>query len=71
MSEIGEAFSAYRAHKRELKERYGTPCPDCTVRLPKAQPKILMPSQRCWCGYKDPRPRLTGRIETAHGVEER
>ena len=71
MSEMGDLFNGYKAHKRELKERYGVPCPNCTVKLPKAQPKILMPSQKCWCGYKDQRDRLTGSIETAHGKEER
>ena len=71
MSDMGDLFNGYKAHKRELKERYGVPCPACTIKLPKAQPKILMPNQKCWCGYKDPRDILTGVIETAYGKEER
>jgi len=42
-------------------------CPDCTVRLPKAHPKILMPGQKCWCGYVDKRPREAALKEKNHG----
>ena len=69
MSEIGEVFNAWKNHKKELKELYGVACPDCTIKLPKAHPKILMPGQKCWCGYRDPRTRLAGEIKTAYGTE--
>lgn len=57
MSEIGEIYQAIKNERKRRREKYGVPCPDCTVKLPKAQPKILLPGQRCWCGYKDPRSR--------------
>lgn len=56
--DVGEMFNDMKQQKRELKEKYGKGCPDCTVNLPKAQPKILLPGQRCWCGYRDKRPRI-------------
>lgn len=58
MGDMGEIFNEYKAYKKERKARLGMPCPDCTVKLPKAQPKILMPNQKCWCGYIDKRPRI-------------
>jgi len=57
MGDTGDDFNAFRAYKKEQKALYGAPCPDCTVKLPKAQPKILLPGQRCWCGYRDTRKR--------------
>jgi hypothetical protein len=71
MSDMGEMFNDYRQHKKELKAQYGVPCPSCTVKLPKAQAKILMPGQKCWCGYKDKREKLTGTLKTSVGTEER
>lgn len=55
MSEIGELFREMRAESKALKARVGRACPACTVNLPKAHPKILLPRQRCWCGYRDDR----------------
>ena len=55
---MAEVWNDYKAYKKERKECLGMPCPDCTIRLPKAQPKILMPNQKCWCGYVDKRERL-------------
>jgi hypothetical protein len=57
MGDMAEFFNDWKAHKKERRQRLGMPCPDCTTRLPKAQPKILMPNQKCWCGYIDKRPR--------------
>lgn len=57
MGDMAEVWQEWKAHKRERKDKLGMPCPDCVVRLPKAQPKILMPNQKCWCGYIDKRPR--------------
>ena len=59
MGDMGEVFKAWNEHKKERKKRLGVPCPDCTVNLPKAQPKILLPSQKCWCGYRDPRRKMS------------
>jgi hypothetical protein len=55
MGDMGDMFRALKDHRKDMKERYGVPCPDCKKRLPKAHPKILMPGQKCWCGYRDPR----------------
>lgn len=58
MGDMGDDFRAYKEYKKEMREKYGKRCESCALRLPKAQPKILMPGQRCWCGWKDPRERL-------------
>ena len=58
--DMGEMWNAAKEDKRERKAKFGVECPDCTVNLPKAQPKVLLPGQRCWCGYRDPRPRGGG-----------
>ncbi len=57
MGDMAEYFNDLKAYKKERKQRLGLPCPDCTVKLPKAQPKIIMPNQKCWCGFIDKRPR--------------
>lgn len=57
MGDMGEVFKEWNAMKKQRKQKLGMPCPDCSVRLPKAQPKILMPNQKCWCGYVDKRAR--------------
>jgi hypothetical protein len=57
MSDMAEVWREYDAYKKERKKHLGMPCPECTVRLPKAQSKILMPNQKCWCGYVDKRRR--------------
>jgi len=59
MGDMGDMYGAMKDHKKELRERLGVACPDCTVKLPKAQAKILLPEQKCWCGYRDPRRRQT------------
>ena len=61
MSDVGDTFRAHKEHTKQLKNEHGVECPDCKKNLPKAQPKILLPGQRCWCGYRDPRPRLEAR----------
>jgi len=57
MGDMAEVWREYKTYKKERKDRLGMPCPDCTVRLPRAHPKILMPNHKCWCGYIDKRPR--------------
>lgn len=58
MGDTGDVFKAMREQRREERARLGEPCPECVVKLPKAQPTILLPGQRCKLhGYRDPRPR--------------
>ena len=57
MGDMAEVWREYTEHKKARKKKFGLPCPDCTIKLPKAQPKILMPNQKCWCGYIDKRKR--------------
>lgn len=57
MGDMAEVWREYNDYKRERRAKLGLKCPDCTVRLPKAQPKVLMPGQKCWCGYIDKRKR--------------
>ncbi len=60
MSDIGDDFKALKDHKKELRAKYGIPCPQCKVLRPKTFATILMPQQRCRVdGYRDPRPQLT------------
>jgi hypothetical protein len=56
MGDVGDDFRAFKYAMDERKEKLGVPCNACKLKLPKAQPKILLPGQRCWCGYRDPRP---------------
>ena len=70
MSEMSEMFNELKQHKRELKDQYGITCPKCTIKFPKAQAKILMPNQKCWCGYRDERLRLTGVVKTSFGTQD-
>lgn len=59
MGDMGEVFNEMREHRRILRAKWGVPCPECVLRLPRAQPSILLPRQRCKIhGYRDPRPRL-------------
>ena len=64
MGDVGDTFRALKDVMKERKERLGVPCPNCTVKLPKAQPKILLPGQKCWCGYRDPRPNQSHEVWT-------
>ena len=57
--DMGEFWNDVKACRKQERDEHGQPCPDCTIKLPKAQPKILMPGQKCWCGYRDKRERLS------------
>ena len=60
MSDVGEMYTAMRAHKQRLRAKYGQPCPACVRLLPRAHPSILLPQQVCRIHkYRDPRPELT------------
>ena len=65
MGDMGDFWRDVREARKEEKARLGVPCPDCKVRLPKAEPKILMPGQKCWCGYRDQRKRTKNTGEQA------
>ena len=60
MSEMADVFGAMKDHRRQLRAKYGEPCPECKRLLPKANPSILLPQQVCRIHrYKDSRPALT------------
>ncbi len=57
MGDMAEFCKELREIKKEKRRRLGMTCPECAIRLPKAHPKILLPNQKCWCGYVDKRER--------------
>jgi hypothetical protein len=58
MGDMGDDFRAVRDAKRAIRDRYGVPCPECVVKLPRASPSILLPQQVCKIHrYRDPRKR--------------
>jgi len=68
MSDYGDQCKDLRNAKREARDKFGVPCPECVRLLPKANPSILLPSQRCKIhGYRDPRKR-TPETEYMHQV---
>lgn len=59
MSDKIDMFRDLKAWRQERRRVWGVPCPVCREKLPKAQPKILLPSQVCRAhkpNYRDPRP---------------
>jgi len=57
MGDMGDIFNSFRDAKKELRRKYGQPCSMCVKLLPKANPSILLPGQRCRIhNYRDPRP---------------
>lgn len=59
MGDVGDTFNALKETRREARAKHGVSCPMCVEILPKANPSILLPQQRCKIhGYKDQRPRL-------------
>lgn len=60
MSELGEIFSAHADLRKVRRKIFGVDCQECVRLLPRANPTILLPQQRCRIhGYRDPRPELT------------
>jgi hypothetical protein len=58
MSDYGELCRDIREAKRKARQKHGVACPVCVEMLPKANPTILLPAQRCKIhGYRDPRSR--------------
>jgi hypothetical protein len=60
MGDMAEGFKALSDHKKKVRQKYGINCPECVAKLPRANPTILLPQQRCRIhGYRDQRPELT------------
>lgn len=60
MSEVAEIYQGMKDHKKRLRAKYGVNCPECVRLLPRANPTILLPGQRCKIHkYTDPRDELT------------
>lgn len=56
--DIFEVFKEIRRKRKEVRAKFGVPCPECIRLLPKAAPSLLLPQQKCKIhGYKDPRKR--------------
>lgn len=47
MGDMGDYFNDLKADRRERRDRLGIECPDCKRLLPKANPSILLPGQKC------------------------
>jgi len=45
--DVGDDFNALREQRRELRKRFGLPCPRCCEKQPKRDPSILLPGQKC------------------------
>lgn len=59
MSDYGDLCRDIREERSKARAKYGVKCPECVRLLPKANPSILLPQQRCKIHkYRDPRPRL-------------
>ena len=57
MGDVGEFWNDIKALRAERKERLGIKCPACIQREPKRNPTVLLPGQKCYCGYRDKRKR--------------
>jgi len=69
MSEYGDLCRDIKEARRQARAKHGVPCPMCVELLPRANPTILLPEQRCKIHkYKDPRPR-TRETEYLHPVK--
>ncbi len=54
-SDTAQMWNAQRERRRKAREELGVPCTSCRIREPKRHPTILLPGQRCYCGYVDKR----------------
>ena len=56
MGDVGEFWRDVKADRKERRARLGVPCPICREKLPRANPRILLPQQVCRMhNYRDPR----------------
>lgn len=68
-SDIAETFNGLREQRAERRRVFGRSCPACLKREPKRNATILLPGQRCYCGYVDPRSRAPdGKAERPPGT---
>lgn len=68
-SDYGDLCRDIRTARAEARAKHGVPCPECVRLLPRANPSILLPEQRCRIhGYRDPRKR-TRETEYLHRAE--
>lgn len=61
MSDSIEIFQALKNLRKIKRDHFGVKCPVCIERLPRANPKVLLPRQVCRAHkphYQDPRPEL-------------
>lgn len=60
MSDMIDGYRDMKEHRKALRAKYGSECPECKRLRPKSNPSVLLPQQRCRVdGYIDPRPELT------------
>ena len=62
MSDMIDAFRDLKAIRKAERQTFGVACPVCVERLPRAQPKVLLPGQVCRAHkphYRDERPPIT------------
>ena len=55
MGDMADYYRDWKEHKKERRQKLGVKCPGCKVKFPKAHPTILLPGQKCFCGYVDKR----------------
>ncbi|CAB4165195.1 hypothetical protein UFOVP833_35 [uncultured Caudovirales phage] len=56
-SDTAQTFNALRKYRQDRRKLLGVRCVACIKREPKRSPTVLLPGQRCYCGYVDPRKR--------------
>lgn len=59
MSDMIDMFRDLKDFRQRERKAFGVPCPVCIEKLPRAQPKILLPRQVCRAHkphFQDPRP---------------
>lgn len=47
MGDMGDIFREHKEHVKERRRSEGVPCAECVRLLPKANPSILLPGQKC------------------------
>ena len=47
MGDVGDYWNAAKEYKRERRAKLGIPCPECQRLLPRTNPSILLPGQKC------------------------
>ena len=60
MGDMGELYNAMKDQRKEIRAKLGIECEDCKRLLPKANPSILLPGQKCKM-HKFRAPRLAGK----------